>query len=461
MCGIFGAFLFDENINAYQFILNGITVLQHRGQDAAGISTSKDNIVFTHKNIGKVEEIFKNPKNINLVGNYGIGHVRYSTTGVLTVEQSQPLYTNIPFGISIVHNGNLTNADAISSILTSNNIRINSKSDSDVLLNYFGYLFKKSIEKGMKKVDAIFEAVNSVMISCKGSYSAIIMINGFGLVVFRDPNGIRPLCFGKNDFGYIFSSESVAIDSNYIRDVAAGECLIIEKNGVLSKSFTNQMAKPCLFEYIYFARPESIVDGILVYQARKNMGDALANNILKKHPDILSEIDVVMPVPDSARISSLRVSYLLNKPYCEGLIKNNYIGRTFIMPNQEQRKKNLKLKLNTIDQEFLNKNVLLVDDSIVRGNTSIQLINLVRNAGAKRIIFASIAPPVIYPNYYGISIPTSNELIANGKTNEEIRNIIGADYLIYNDLNDVLKCCKNINPDISAFETSCFDGTYL
>jgi amidophosphoribosyltransferase len=465
MCGIFGIFLFNENENAYQYILKGVTLLQHRGQDAAGISTCKNATVFTHKNIGKVDEVFKHDKSGHLLGNYGIGHVRYSTTGNLSYEQSQPLYTNFPHGISIVHNGNLTNTEKLLAILKMNNIHINFGSDSEILLNYFALLFKKNVEDGLEFNSSIFKTVEEIMENCRGSYSVILMINGYGLVAFRDSYGIRPLCLGQNEnIGYAFSSESVSldcIDFKLTKDINAGECCIITKSGINSKIVKTKKLMPCLFEYIYFARPETIMDGILVYQARKNMGETLANKIIKEHPDILNEIDVVMPVPDSGRISALRVSYIINKPYCEGLIKNNYIGRTFIMSTQNERKHSIKMKLNTINQEFKDKTILLIDDSIVRGNTSIQLIKRVKNTGVKKIIFASIAPPIIYPNLYGISIPTSEELIAYNKTTAEICEKLGADYLIYNNLNDIINTCKALNPDIFSFEKSCFDGSYL
>jgi amidophosphoribosyltransferase len=465
MCGIFGIYLFNECSDAYMYILNGITLLQHRGQDAAGIYTCKNSKIFKYKEVGRVDEVFKKDQSNHLVGNMGIGHIRYSTTGNLSLEQAQPLYTNIPYGITIVHNGNLTNTEDILCILRENRIHINSDSDSDILLNYFAFLFNYFLKKDLEINNAIFKTVENIMNVCKGSYSVILMINGFGLVIFRDPHGIRPLCFGKNEeLGYAFSSESVALDCtnyNLVRDVEAGECLIINKNGFYSEIIQSSNLMPCLFEYIYFSRPESVINKILVYQARKNMGEQLANKIIKMYPGLLSEIDVVMPVPDSGRISSLRASYVLNKPYCEGLIKNNYIGRTFIMPNQKQRKKNLKIKLNTINQEFKDKIILLIDDSIVRGNTSIEIIKLVRNAGAKKLIFASIAPPVKYPNFYGIAIPTSEELIAYNKTNDEICSLIGADCLIYNDLEDIEMACKYCNPEIIKFESSCFDSNYI
>ena len=466
MCGIFGIYLSNVSKHAYPYIVSGITVLQHRGQDAAGIHTCHEKQIHKYKNVGKVEEVFKIDKSDILLGNYGIGHVRYCTAGSLNIDHAQPLHTNIPFGISLVHNGNLTNTQELIDVLKQNGVYVDSCSDSELLLQIFALALQFNIYTHGITTNTVIEAVKSVMKLCKGSYSVIVMIRGFGLVVFRDPRGIRPLCFGKtfsND--YAFASESVAIQSigyEFIRDVNAGECVILtELSGLSTYMIKSVKSKPCLFEYIYFARPESVIDGILVYQARKNMGDALANKIMRDYPHIIDMIDVVMPVPDSARISALRTSYVLQKPYCEGLIKNNYIGRTFIMPSQKERTKSIKMKLNTIDQEFRGKSVLIIDDSIVRGNTSIQIIRLIKNAGAKRILFASIAPPVKYPNVYGIAIPTSDELIAYEKQNKDICQILGADELIYNDLQDVIDACSKINPVICEFETSCFTFTSI
>ena len=478
MCGIFGIFLFDETASAYSHILIGLTLLQHRGQDAVGISTSKTGSYHIHKNTGLVESVFGSFDPSGLPGNYGIGHVRYSTTGNLSIEQSQPLFCGISdtmnqpiekyedMGILIAHNGNITSTAEIEISLRTNKIPLTSGSDSKLLLVYFSWLLHGYMSKAKCDLKtAIFLTVEMIITRVKGSFSTLIMIPGFGLVAFRDRYGIRPLCYGKRaDSGYAFSSESVAFDPiqyELVGDVLPGECIIITGRDLLRKRIIISQPKPCLFEYIYFSRPESIMNDILVYQARKNMGEALARKIQRDYADILLEVDVVMPVPDSARISALRASYVLNKPYCEGLIKNNYIGRTFIMPSQEKRKKSLKMKLTTINQEFRDKTVLLIDDSIVRGNTSIELIRMAKNAGTRKVILASIAPPVAYPNIYGIAIPTARELIANTKTNADICSILGCDYLIYNDLGDVIDACLSAGGSMTAFETSCFDGIYL
>jgi len=492
MCGIIGVHLSSPDKQVYPYILNGLTILQHRGQDSAGIHTCRQTdlapTTYKYKNVGKVERVFHQDMSDILLGNCGIGHIRYCTAGALNVKSAQPLVT-MDTNISLVHNGNLTNTAELIELLQQHNIVVSeSESDSEILLQLFSFRLKCLLDQNKDKDqppvqienDTVFYAINYVMNLCSGSFSAIIMIPGFGLVAFRDPRGIRPLCFGQsNDLErdqpeiptlirsgiaqYIFASESVAIQSlgfDFVRDVAPGECIINRQDGIYSKIIdTDGWAPnptPCLFEYIYFARPESTIDGILVYQARKNMGEALAHKIQRQYPEWISAIDVVMPVPDSARISALRASYILQKPYCEGLIKNAYVGRTFIMPSQSERKKNLKMKLNTIDQEFRDKTVLIIDDSIVRGNTSMQIIEIIRKAGAKRIIFASIAPPVRHPNVYGIAIPTSHELIAYDKTEREICQMLGADELIYNDLDAVVEACRQLCPAILGFELSCF-----
>jgi amidophosphoribosyltransferase len=472
MCGIIGIYLYDKNSNAYSYILNGLNVLQHRGQDSAGIITCSNNIFYSHKNNGKVNDVFTKDIGCSkrLIGNIGLGHVRYSTTGSLNVEQCQPLYTNYPYGIALVHNGNITNTNELKEIMKSEKRHINTSSDSELLLNIFATKLNKITENDNDTIieeDVFFNIVSEIYAIVKGSYSVIIMINGFGLLAFKDPYGIRPLCFGKNEENYILSSESVALEFlNYKldRELNAGECIFISNNGKMycKQIIKNPLVTPCLFEYIYFARPESVINGILVYQARKTMGELLALKMRNQYDFITKIIDVVMPIPESSRISALRLAYVLKKPYCEGFIKSSYVGRTFIMPNQQLRKSSIKMKLNTINQEFANKNVLIVDDSIVRGNTSIELIKMARNAGAKNIYFASIAPPVIYPNYYGISIPTSEELVAHNRSIDEITEFIGADYVIYNDLKDIVKHCASLNPKkIQMFETSCFDGNYI
>jgi amidophosphoribosyltransferase len=471
MCGILGIYLHDKNSNAYSYILDGLNVLQHRGQDSAGITTCSNNIFYSHKSNGKVNDIFPKDKDYSkqLIGNIGVGHVRYSTTGSLNVEQCQPLYTNFPYGLALVHNGNIINTNELNEIMKIEKRHINTSSDSELLLNIFAIKLNKIIENSHNNISAdnFFTIISEIYAIVKGSYSVIIMINGFGLLAFKDPYGIRPLCFGKNEENYILSSESVALDFlNYKlhREVNAGECILISNNGEMycKQIIKTPILTPCLFEYIYFARPESVINDILVYEARKIMGEVLALKMRNQYEFISKIIDVVMPIPESSRISALRLAYVLKKPYCEGFIKSSYVGRTFIMPNQQLRKSSIKMKLNTINQEFLNKNVLIVDDSIVRGNTSIELIKMARNAGAKNIYFASIAPPVIYPNYYGISIPTREELVAHNRSIDEITRFIGADYVIYNDLKDIVNYCASLNPkNIQMFETSCFDGNYI
>ena len=469
MCGIFGIYLKNENSKAYDYILNGLSVLQHRGQDSAGICTYKNNKFFFHKNNGKVSEVFNSDHISNLLdGNIGIGHVRYSTLSSLNVELCQPFYTNMPYGLTLCHNGNIVNTEELNYIIIKENIHNNTNSDSQLLLHLFALKLSKVVNTDINYT-TFFDIVSQLYTIVKGSYSILMIINGFGMLAFKDPFGIRPLCFGKSEDNenYIISSESVAIKYNdfYLeREINAGECVFIDVNGkFFSKQIINKPdLRPCLFEYIYFSRPDSIINGILVYQARKNMGEILGLKIQKEFKNIINEIDIIMPVPDTARIAALKVSYILNKPYCEGFVKNNYVGRTFIMPTQKERKQNIKMKLNTIDEKFINKNVLIVDDSIVRGNTSIQIIQLARKAGAKKIFFSSIAPPIYYPNYYGISIPTSEELIAFNKSNYEIIQKIGADLIIFNDLKDVIEsCCKTSNYFIKKFETSCFDGKYI
>ena len=468
MCGVVGIYLKNINLNAYQMILNSLNVLQHRGQDAAGICTFKKNRFFFHKNNGKVSEVFSKDYSDVLQGNIGLGHIRYSTLSSLNVDLCQPFYTNSPFGLALCHNGNIVNSNEIHKIITSENIHINTDSDSELLLHLFALKLSK-IDKTQINENTFFEIVSQIYELVKGSYSVIIFINGYGMIAFKDPYGIRPLCFGKSGNGsdYIIASESVAIKYNdfYLeREINAGECIFIDMDGSFfsRQLIQNTNSRPCLFEYIYFSRPDSIINGILVYEARKQMGELLGLKIKNQLKNILCDIDVIIPVPETARIAALHVSYILNKQYCEGFYKNNYVGRTFIMPTQKERQQNIKMKLNTIDEKFFNKNVLIVDDSIVRGNTSMQIIQLAKKSGAKKIFFASIAPPIYYPNCYGISIPTSEELIAFNRTHEEISNKIEADLVIYNDLVDVMNVCSKISHNcLTNFETSCFNGKYL
>jgi amidophosphoribosyltransferase len=469
MCGILG--IINENKKQVnQSLVDGLTVLQHRGQDSAGIATIDNNRFQMYKNKGLVSEVFNQDNITQLTGNMGIGHVRYSTSGSTSIFECQPLYTNTPFGIALVHNGNLTNTDELAEYMISKKRNINTTSDSELLLNVFAEeLYNKDISNNMTH-NYIFEAVKNVMQICKGGYSVILLINRIGMVVFRDPYGIRPLCFGKNnENSYAFASESVAIDAldNHfalIRDIHPGECVFINHNCEIHAQIVYEKASlnTCLFEYIYFARPDSVIDGISVYDARLEMGNKLADKIISIYPDITSIIDVIIPVPETSRITALQISQKLNIPYREGFVKNRYIPRTFILPGQEVRKKSVKLKLNTIESIFNGKNILIVDDSIVRGTTCMQLIQIAKQAGAKQIFFSSAAPMVKYPNVYGIDIPNNSELIANSKSENEIAFEIGADRVIFNDLSDVIDaCCLHSIRQLVKFETSCFDGYYI
>lgn len=470
MCGIIGIIHKNESNFVSQFLVDGLTLLQHRGQDSAGIATMQNNHFYIHKNKGVVSDVFDEDNIGELKGNIGIGHVRYSTLKTVEINETQPLYTNVPYGISLVHNGNLTNTNELLSFMKYRHI--NSNSDSEILLNLFAEELYKQSDSETDFPTKIFHAVKMIMKKCKGGFSVIIMINDIGIVVFRDPYGIRPLCFGKNDFfnNYVFASESVAIDVmesySFVRNVYPGECIFINKNCDFYTQIVAEkpILKPCLFEYIYFARPDSIIDYVSVYESRIKMGEKLAYHILedfKKNNEKI-DIDVVIPVPETSRISALEIANILKIPYKEGFIKNRYIARTFILQGQEMRKKSLKLKLNTIKSIFKNKNILIVDDSIVRGNTSLQIIQLARNAGAKKIYFSSAAPPVKYTNIYGINIPTTTELIAYNKTNKEIATSLGADMVFYNSLKDVIDSCMNNNiHSPKQFETSCFNGDYI
>jgi amidophosphoribosyltransferase len=475
MCGILGIVYNDKNRFVNQSLVDGLTVLQHRGQESAGIATINENRFHIYKKKGLVSEVFNQENILNLKGNVGIGHVRYPTSGSTSIYESHPLYTNAPYGIVMIHNGNITNTKEIMDDMIKSNRHINTNSDSELLLNVFAEELSRKKKSNITEFD-IYDSVRALMRICEGGFSVIMLINRIGLVAFRDPYGIRPLCFGRNDNGdYAFASESVAIDalgSNFklVRDVLPGECLYINTNNYeLSAQQVSDIYiyKPCLFEYIYFARPDSTIDKISVYEARTKMGEKLANRILKEFPD--NDIDVVIPIPETSRISALEISKILNKPYKEGFIKNRYIARTFILPGQEIRKKTVKLKLNTIKSIFKDKNILIVDDSIVRGTTSTELIQLAKASGAKKIYFASAAPVVKYPNVYGIDIPTSKELIANNKNEIEIAKSIGADKIFFNDLDDVIDSCISSIPknDIDnncvpkELETSCFNGYYV
>lgn len=465
MCGIIGI-VGKQFVN--QLIYDGLTVLQHRGQDAAGMMTYYNRRLYLRKSNGLVRDVFHRRHMLNLKGKIGIGHVRYPTAGCSSSAEAQPFYVNSPYGISLAHNGNLTNSEELKSELFRDDLRhINTDSDSEVLVNVLADELQR-MGKPRLEVGDVFDAVGKLHKRCRGGYAAVAMISGFGILGFRDPFGIRPVIFGERDTEagkeYMIASESVAIDSlgfTVIRDIKPGEAIFITKDG---KLHTRQCAEspqysPCIFEHVYLARPDSIIDGISVYNARLRMGETLAEKILQQRPD--HDIDVIIPIPDTGRTAALPLAQKLNVDYREGFIKNRYIPRTFIMPGQEIRKKSVRQKLNAIGSEFKGKNVLLVDDSIVRGTTSGQIIEMARNAGANKVYFASAAPPVRYPNVYGIDMPTVNELIAHNKTEEEIAKLIGADWLIYQDLEKLIESTQTSDVHINSFDLSCFNGKYV
>ncbi len=465
MCGIIGI-VGQGNVN--QLIYDGLTVLQHRGQDAAGMVTCDNGHFFLRKSNGLVRDVFHTRHMLRLVGNMGIGHVRYPTAGSSSSAEAQPFYVNSPYGIALAHNGNLTNAEQLKDEIFREDLRhINTSSDSEILLNVFAHELQRQGKLTIDHND-IFEAVAGVHRRCKGGYASVAMIPNYGVVGFRDPFGIRPAVFGqrKTEKGmeYIIASESVAVDSldfEVIRDLAPGEAVFISLEGQI---YTKQCARnpqyaPCIFEHVYFARPDSIIDGISVYKARLRMGDLLADKIMRVFPK--HDIDVVIPIPDTSRTTALQLANKMGIKYREGFIKNRYIGRTFIMPGQSQRAKSVRQKLNAIDLEFKDKVVLLVDDSIVRGTTSKQIIQMAREAGARKVYFASAAPPVRHANVYGIDMPSANELIGHGRSDEEIAEVIGADWLVYQDIEDMIESVRHGNPDIENFDTSCFNGEYV
>ena len=464
MCGIVGI-VGTSPVN--QRLYDALTVLQHRGQDAAGIMTSSEAELFVRKGSGLVRDVFDQQDMVELRGNVGIGHVRYPTAGCDSASEAQPFYVNAPYGICLGHNGNLTNARELAEVLTREDRRhLNTSSDSEVLLNVLASELQRIGTPRVTPAD-VFAAVNAVYRRCRGGYAVIAMVIGHGILGFRDPNGIRPLVLGTRDTPrgpeFMLASESVALDMagfRLLRDIGPGEAVFIDEFG---RQHTQQCVAtvrhtPCIFEYVYFARPDSIIDKISVQRARMRMGEKLAEKIKRERPE--HAIDVVIPIPDTSRTAALQVAQILGVKYREGFIKNRYIGRTFIMLGQEQREKSVRSKLNAIDLEFRGKNVLLVDDSIVRGTTSAQIIELAREAGARQVFFASAAPPVRYPNVYGIDMPVSSELVAAGKTVDEIRQSIGADWLIYQDLEDLVQACRHHNTQITDFDTSCFSGEY-
>lgn len=466
MCGIAGLV---SRTPVNQELFDSLTVLQHRGQDAAGIITNDDDKLYLRKDNGLVRDVFHSDEHmIRLRGNMGIGHVRYPTAGCSSSAEAQPLYTNSPFGISLAHNGNLTNAEQLKRDLFAEDRRhINTDSDSEILLNVFAHELMVQGKTQLAPTD-IFAAVARTHRRCRGAYACVAMITGYGVVGFRDPFGIRPVVYGRRDgiYGtdYMIASESVALDVagfELVGDIAPGEAVLITADGEIHvhQCAANPVYSPCIFEHVYLARPDSVMDNIYVYKARLRMGEKLAQKIEREWSD--HDIDVVIPVPESSRVAAGELANHLGVKYREGFIKNRYIGRTFIMPGQAARKKGVRQKLNPIDLEFHGKNVLLVDDSIVRGTTSREIVQMARDAGAKKVYFASAAPPVRYPNVYGIDMPTSSELIAHGREVDELERLLGADKLIFQDLQDLIDAVRAGNPNITDFDCSVFTGEYV
>lgn len=463
MCGILGV-VSPAPVN--QLIYDGLLLLQHRGQDAAGIVTQQGSKFFMHKAKGMVRDVFRTRNMRALPGQVGLGQVRYPTAGnAFSEEEAQPFYVNAPFGLVMVHNGNLTNAAALKAELFSIDHRhINTESDSEVLLNVLAHELEKTTRGLPLKPADVFAAVRGVHQRLKGSYAVVALIAGHGLLAFRDPHGIRPLCLGKSGPTYMVASESVALEGTghqFERDIAPGEAIFIDLQGQLhaAQCADSPRLQPCIFEFVYLARPDSVLDGISVYQARLNLGETLAKRVISTVPP--HEIDVVIPIPESSRPSATQLAHLLGIPYREAFVKNRYVGRTFIMPGQGVRKKSVRQKLNVIASEFKGRNVLLVDDSIVRGTTSKEIVQMARDAGAKKVYLASAAPPVRFPNVYGIDMPTPTELVAYNRSLEEVRQIIGCDALIYQDVDAMKRAVGSLNPQLAGFDASCFDGVYV
>jgi len=467
MCGIVGV-ISKQPVN--QLIYDALLLLQHRGQDAAGIVTMQGTKCFMHKARGMVRDVFRTRNMRALPGTVGLGQVRYPTAGnAYSEEEAQPFYVNAPFGIVLVHNGNLTNAhDLKKELFAIDRRHINTESDTEVLINILAHELEVAARNLPLSPEEVFKAVRAVHGRIKGSYAVVALIAGYGLLAFRDPYGIRPLCFGtaegEETAGVMVASESVALEGTghkFQRDVAPGEAIFIDTEGRIHSEQCAPSAtlNPCMFEYVYLARPDSVIDGISVYQARLNMGETLAQRLISTMPP--SEIDVVIPIPESSRPSAMQLAQKIGKPYREGFVKNRYVGRTFIMPGQGVRKKSVRQKLNAIGVEFKGRNVLLVDDSIVRGTTSKEIVQMAREAGANKVYMASAAPPVRYPNVYGIDMPTKEELIAHNRSIEEIRQFIGADALIYQDVDAMKRVVGALNPALRSFEASCFDGHYI
>jgi amidophosphoribosyltransferase len=449
-------------------IYDALTVLQHRGQDAAGIMTCVGGRFSQRKSEGLVRDVFRQNHMQRLQGTMGIGHVRYPTAGSSGPALAQPFYVNSPYGIALAHNGNLTNAEQLARELFQDDLRhLNTDSDSEVLLNIFAHEMQ-TLGKLSPSADDIFNAVEAVHRRCRGGYAAMALLVNYGVVGFRDPWGIRPLVLGerdtKNGKEFMIASESVALDVlgfSMVSDVAPGEAIFIDAEGALHRRqcAAQSRLRPCIFEHVYFARPDSLMDGISVYKTRMRQGEALGRKIRALRPDL--QIDVVIPIPDTSRIAAQAMASELGIKFREGFMKNRYIGRTFIMPGQNQRKKSVRQKLNPVPLEFEGKNVMLVDDSIVRGTTCRQIIDMARDAGAKAVYFASAAPPVRYPNVYGIDMPSASELIAHGRTVEEVRELIGADWLVYQDLEELMECSREGNPHVDGFDCSVFNGEYV
>ena len=466
MCGVVGI-VAHSPVN--QSLYDALTVLQHRGQDAAGIMTINNGVFKLRKANGLVRDVFEQKHMERLAGNWGIGHVRYPTAGSSTSAEAQPFYTNSPYGIAFVHNGNLTNAEELKKNLISEARRhVNTSSDSELLMNQFAHeLCESGGDWNLKPAD-VFAAVTALHTKARGAYAVVASIIGFGIVAFRDVYGIRPLVLGKRETEqgteYMVASESVAIDAvgfEFMRDVQPGEAVYITQDGQLfsQQCATNSELVPCLFEYVYFARPDSTLDDISVYASRVRMGKKLGEKIKRDWAEL--DIDVVIPIPETSCDIALEIANTLDLPYRQGFVKNRYIGRTFIMPGQQQRRRSVRRKLNAISQEFSGKNVLLVDDSVVRGTTSEQIIEMAREAGAKKVYFASAAPEIRFPNVYGIDMPSANELIAYGRDVQQICDLIKADGLIFQDLPDLIAAVGEGNPQVKRFETSVFDGNYV
>lgn len=465
MCGISAIVSHSAvNLDLYE----SLSVLQHRGQDAAGITTCQGGRLYMRKKNGLVRDVFYKEHMENLPGNMGIAHVRYPTAGTSSSAEAQPLYVNSPYGIALAHNGNLTNLDELKEDLFQTELRhLNTDSDTEALLNVFAHELQLNAKPEFNHED-IFTAVSALHKRCRGGYAVVAMVVGKGIIGIRDPNGIRPLAYGirETELGvdYMIASESVALQAQgfeLVRDLDPGEAVFISEDGEFfyKQCAENTRHSPCIFEYVYFARPDSIIDGVSVYKARLRMGQTLVQKILREMPE--PDIDVVIPIPDTSRSTALEVAYHLNVKYREGFIKNRYIGRTFIMPGQQERKKSVRQKLNPIELEFSGKNVLLVDDSIVRGTTSKQIVQMAREAGANKVYMASAAPPVRYPNVYGIDMASHDEFVAHNRSVEEIGDIIGADWLIYQELDDLIEAVQRGNEQIKEFDCSCFDGKYV